>query len=41
MGFMTLQGGKGRGASEVGAGPLVLQPVGKVRCPVVAVQVCA
>lgn len=40
-GFLPLAGGKGWGTPEMGAGPLVLQPVGKVGGPVVAGQVCA
>ena len=40
-GFLALHGGKRRGPSEMSADPLVFQPVGKVGCPVVTVQVCA
>ena len=41
MSFLALQRGKGGDPSKMGADPLVLQPVGKVRCPVVTVQICA
>ena len=40
IGLMALEGGKWGGAPEMGAGPLVFQPVGKVRCPVLTVEVC-
>lgn len=40
-GFLALHGRKRGGPSEMSADPLVLQPVGKVGCPVVTVQVCA
>ena len=39
MSLKALLGGKRGGPPEVGADPLVLEPVGKVRRPVVTVQI--
>ena len=39
LSFMSFQRGKRGRPPEMGADPLVLEPVGKVRRPIVAVEV--
>ncbi len=36
----ALQGGKRGRAPEMSAGPLILEPIGKVGCPVLTCQIC-